>query len=250
VLLVGWFAARWSSRAILRAALKLPPSDQTVLRFVSRVVRIAIWVLSGVAAAGQLGLPLTSFLALMGAIGLGVGLALKGTLSDLASGIVLLILRPFAVGDAVEIAGSVGIVKDVGLFAVKLRQFDGIAVVLPNSNVWGSRIVNMVSEGTRRVEIPVGVAYATDLDRAFEVLRATLVADPRVLADPEPMVVADAFADSSINLLARCWVPAEDWAAVRSDLFRAVHRALHEASIEIPFPQRDVWHRTTTPEAG
>jgi small conductance mechanosensitive channel len=240
ILLVGIFVSRWAARLVQRAGERLPVNDRTLFTFLEKVARVTVLAIAGVAALAQIGVPITSFVALMGAIGLGVGLALKDTLSDLAAGLVLLVLRPFGVGDGVEIDSTEGTVKEIGLFAVRLLAWDGVMVTVPNSRVWANRMKNLVVHGTRRVDIPVGVAYGVDLKHATQVLVQAVSADERVKADPAPVVLVQSFGDNAVTLVVRFWVNSDDLLQVRSDMTLAVKVALEEGEIPIPFPQREI----------
>jgi small conductance mechanosensitive channel len=181
---------------------------------------------------------MASFVALLGAIGLGVGLALKDTLSDLAAGLVLLVLRPFGVGDGVEIDATEGRVKEIGLFAVRVLAWDGVMVTIPNSRVWANRMKNLVVHGNRRVDIPVGVAAGVDVKQVTQVIEAAIQAEPCVKRDPAPVVHAQHFGDQSVTLVIRCWVdPQHVWQA-RSDVMLAVNAALQQHDVAVCLPQR------------
>ena len=240
LLLAGYFVSRWAAGFVRKAGERLPVNDRTLFTFLEKVVKVAVFAIAGVAALAQIGVPITSFVALLGAIGLGVGLALKDTLSDLAAGLVLLVIRPFGVGDGVEIDSTEGTVKEIGLFAVRLLSWDGVMVTVPNSRVWANRMKNLVVHGTRRVDIPVGVAYGVDLKEATEVLVQAVASDSRVKAEPAPVVVVQNFGDNAVTLVVRFWVDSGDLLQARSDLTLAVKVALDASGIPIPFPQREI----------
>jgi small conductance mechanosensitive channel len=239
ILLVGWVLSRWAGQLAFSAASRLP-RNAALAGFVRRVVRVIVMVLTIIAALNQVGVPMTSFLAVLGAAGLAIGLALKDTLSDLAAGIILLVLRPFDVGDAVRVDGVEGTVLDVGLFATKIDTFDGIRVMLRNSRVWGEQIHNLVVTGRRRLEVRVGVEYVADIGEVRRVLTQAMEQEPRILAEPAPVVLVDRLADSSIELVVRYWVKTADVIEMRSETTRLVRRTLNEAGVSIPFPQREI----------
>jgi small conductance mechanosensitive channel len=179
-------------------------------------------------------------------MGIAIGLALKDTIADLASGIILLVLRPMSVGEAVDIGGEGGVVKALDLFETKLDTFDGIPVVMPNSRVRAAIIKNYTRAARRRIDLAIGVAYEADVVRAIEVVSATLRADERVLADPDILVEVENLGDSSVDLLVRFWTNAEHFLGAKLELTRAIKLALDEASISIPYPKRDVFlHQAT-----
>lgn len=240
ILAVGAFVADRAGRVVRRASERNPRIDRTLSSVLARVVRWGILAFTIIAVLGQFGVQTASIVAVLGAAGLAVGLALQGALSNVAAGVMILALRPFRLGDAVEIAGTAGSVEDIGLFATRLKTFDGIVVHQPNSNIWGTEIKNFSQAELRRVDVIVGVDYRADLGRAFEVARATLEADARVLAEPEPLVAVDALGADSVNLLVRFWVPPADLLATRLELTRTLKERFDEAGIGIPFPQRDL----------
>jgi small conductance mechanosensitive channel len=181
-------------------------------------------------------------LAALGAFGLAVGLALKDTIADIASGIVLLALRPFEAGDAVSVDGIGGTVQSIDIFQTQLVSFEGVPMMVPNSKVRTARIENYSRAEKRRIDLSVGVAYDANLDEAIEVVKKAMEGDERVLADPAPLVSSEALADSSVNLLVRVWIPPANFMADKLDLLRKVKLELDRAGVEIPFPQRVV-HR-------
>lgn len=197
-------------------------------------------VVTAVAAMDALGVPTTSMLAVMGAAGLGIGLALKDSLSNIASGVMLIALRPFQAGDYVQVANLEGTVEMVRVFQTVLRMPDNRTVFLPNSLITTAPIINFTGRGQRRADIAVGIGYGEDIARARKVLLELAAADTRVLSEPAHDVLVTALADSSVNLLLRAWLPVDVFIAAQSDLREAVHRRFREEGIEIPFPQRDM----------
>jgi small conductance mechanosensitive channel len=241
ILIAGWVVAGWSTRAVRSAANRSGKLDATLAPLFAKVTRIFVLAITAVMVLDKLGVDTTSIIAFMGAMGIAVGLALKDTISDLASGIVLLVLRPFGVGEAVDIGGEGGVVKGIDLFETKLETFDGIPVVMPNSRVRSGIIKNFTRARRRRIDLGIGVAYEADVVRAIEVVSATLRADERVLADPDILVNVENLGDSSVDLLVRCWTNAEHFLPAKLDLTRAIKLALDDANISIPYPKRDVF---------
>jgi small conductance mechanosensitive channel len=241
ILIAGWFVARWSTRAVQRASERSGKIDETLAPLFANVTRLFVLAITIVMALDKLGVDTTSVIAFMGAMGIAVGLALKDTISDLASGIVLLVLRPFSVGEAVDLGGEGGVVKRIDLFETKLDTFDGIPIVMPNSRVRSSIIKNYTRAARRRIDLSIGVAYEADVVRAIDVVATTVRADARVLSDPDILVNVEALADSSVNLLVRFWTTAEHFLVAKLDLTKAIKLALDQAKISIPYPKRDVF---------
>jgi small conductance mechanosensitive channel len=239
IVLVGlWLARRISTS--LRRLLERTRMEAILANFFSNVTHAVVLVLVLITALDALGVPPTSLLAVMGAAGLAVGLAMKDSLSNIAAGVMLIVLRPFRTGDVVEIAGITGVVEQVRLFQTVLRSFQNHEITLPNGQITASPIINYTARAQRRVDIPVGVDYGNDIRGAREALLCFAKAHPSVLAEPAPDVIVDALADSSVNLVLRAWVNTPDFAQTRSDLLEAVHRGLPEAGYSIPFPQTDM----------
>lgn len=239
IVVVGlWLARRVS--AALSSALGRTAMEPILRNFFANIAYAVVVVLVAVTALDAIGVPPTSLLAVMGAAGLAVGLAMRDSLSNIAAGIMLIILRPFRAGDVVRIAGTDGVIEQVRLFQTVVRTFDNHEVVLPNGQITAQPIINFTARAQRRIDIPVGIDYGDDIARAREVLLALAGAETRVLADPEPAVVVTGLGDSSVDLSLRAWVETPDFAATRSALLEAIHRELPANGLSIPFPQRDV----------
>jgi small-conductance mechanosensitive channel len=237
-LLGMWLArllARGLDRGMGRAGL-----DQILRDFLRNIAYAVGLVVVFVAALDALGVPTTSMLAVLGAAGLAIGLALKDSLSNIASGVMLIVLRPFRAGDAVQIAGQEGIVERVGIFQTQLRAYQNHDIVLPNSEVTTSPIVNFTSRGERRIDVTVGVGYGDDIRHAREVLLGIAKANAKVLDAPETDVLVTGLGESSVDLVLRAWVKTPDFVATRSELTEAIHRDFAQAGVSIPFPQRDL----------
>ena len=239
VLFTGFFIAkllrRWTRKALERIDL-----DATLIPFLANLVYYAILAFVLIAVLGLFGVPTTSFVAALGAAGLAVGLALQGTLSNFASGVMLLIFRPFKVGDYIEAGGEEGTVLEVGVFSSRLETLDRVHIVLPNAAVWGATIKNFTASPVRRNDIAVGISYSDDIGKARDIVRDVLRADPRVLPNPAPDVVVTGLGDSSVDLLAVPYCKPEDYWNLRFDLTQKIKEGLDEGGISIPFPQRDV----------
>ena len=240
ILIIGFIVAGWAARAASQVTKRTGKIDTTLHPVIHAVVRYSILVLVIIAALGQLGIQTTSLLAALGAAGLAIGLALQGTLSNIAAGMMILWLRPFRAGDFVETSEVAGTIEEIGLFHAQLRTWDGIYKFVPNSQLWNVILTNYTRNPTRLVQIDIGVDYEADMGRAREVITETARNHPDVLADPPPVVVPLAFADSSVNLQLRAWATTQTFWNVRWDLTQSVKRDLEAAGIGIPFPQRVV----------
>ena len=235
----------WASKrlAVLarRAVHRLPrhhPADQTLGDFISAAVRYLVIAVGVVAVLQQLGVQATSVLAVLGAASLAVGLALQGTLGNVAAGVMILVLRPYRVGDNVELNGRQGRVVDLDLFHTKVIDFDGLTLYFPNGEVFGELIVNLTQSGRRRIDLTFGVDYEDDLDLALRLLTETAGADPRVMADPAPWARVTSLGDSAVNVTLRCWATPEDWQNTRFDLTKAVKEDFEGAGLRFPYPHQ------------
>jgi small conductance mechanosensitive channel len=249
VLAVGVFVAGWAGRLVSGLAGRTPQIDATVRPILGTVVRYAILILFLVAALGQLGVQTASLLAVLGAAGLAIGLALQGTLQNIAAGIMLIYLRPFRIGDFVETASLAGIVRSVGLFVTELETFDGLYVFAPNSEIWNKTLKNHSRNPRRLMTIQIGIAYGADPAAARRVLLEMAAADPRVLTDPAPYVYVETYGDSAVVVTFRAWAPTSIFWDVQRTMIEEAKRRLEAAGIEIPFPQRIV-HVVAEPGSG
>jgi small conductance mechanosensitive channel len=239
LLVVGaWIAKRIRNGA--RRHLGTTGLDATLLPFVAALVYWGMMTFVVIAVIGILGVPTAQFVAVLGAAGLAVGLALQGTLSNFSAGVMLLIFRPFSVGHWVEIGGTSGAVQEISIFSTILHTGDNVKVVVPNSQVYGQTIHNYSANPTRRIDLVIGVGYDDDLQVAKDTMRRVLDSDPRVLADPAPNVQVSSLGDSSVDFIVRPWCASGDYWALRWDLIRALKEELEAAGCNIPFPQRDV----------
>lgn len=240
VLIVGWIASKWARRLTHKGMDRRPNADATLTKFFSNLVGWLVLAIAVIAALEMFGVQTTSFVALLGAAGLAIGLAFQGTLSNFAAGVMLLVFRPFKVGDAIKVAGEIGKVDEVGLFMTNLDTFDNRRIVIPNSNIFGSVIETITFHPTRRVDVSVGTEYPADLDQVRSVLERAARDVPGILEDPEPQVVLLELGGSSIDWQVRVWAPTSEYWTVRQATTRLVKRYLDEAEIGIPFPQMDV----------
>jgi len=239
VLVVGRAVAGWIRRAT-RRALEKGEVDATLVPFISGMVYTLAMAFIVVAVLGLFGIPTASFVAVLGAAGLAVGLALQGTLSNFAAGVMLLIFRPFKVEDVVEVAGTLGKVRGIGIFATQLDTPDNVRVVVSNSTVYGGKISNFTANNIRRVDLRVGVSYGDDLETAKRILVEVVTGHEKVLKDPAPQVEVVEMADSSVNFVVRPWCTTGDYWRVYFDVTQRAKERLEAAGCSIPFPQRDV----------
>jgi small conductance mechanosensitive channel len=220
--------------------LRKKDMDEAVVEFLHSLVRYLLFVIVLIAALGRLGVQTASVVAVIGAAGLAIGLALQGSLSNFAAGVLIVAFRPFKSGDYVEIGGVAGSVESIQIFQTILTTPDNKMVVVPNGAVIGSAITNYSRHDTRRIDYVIGVSYNADLKKTKEVLTRVVEADPRVLKDPAPTIGVVALADSSVNFVVRPWVATGDYWAVYFDLLQAIKEELDKEDIGIPFPQMDV----------
>lgn len=240
LLIVGWWLAGRAERGVRLLLGRQSQIDITLSGVLASLVRYAILILVVVAVLGQLGIQTTSILAALGAAGLAIGLAMQGTLSNIAAGMMLLWLRPFRIGDFIDNGNVSGTVTDVGLFASELRTYDGVYIFMPNSDLWNRRLINYSRMPTRMVDLKFGVAYGDDIAAGKQTLLAMVADEKMVNAQPEPLVFVDELADSAVVLRLRCWTANADyWTVVRAFNERG-KAALEAAGLSFPFPQRDV----------
>ncbi len=240
ILIVGWLAAGWVRRGIAGTLDRVPRMDATLKPIIANMGRYGVLILVVIAVLARFGVQTASVITILGAGALAIGLALQGTLSNIAAGFMLLLLRPFRVGEYIDAEGIAGTVSEVGLFTTQLKTFDGVFVSAPNSKLWNSTIRNYSRLPSRRVDLAVGVGYADDIEKGMSVLLDLLKGDSRVLAEPAPEVMVTALGESAVNLNMRCWVGRGDYWAVLYDITQGAKAALETAGLTIPFPQRDV----------
>ncbi|MEH6754812.1 MAG: mechanosensitive ion channel domain-containing protein [Alphaproteobacteria bacterium] len=242
IIVVGFMVAGWARRALERALSRSGKMDATLLRFFGSLVRYAIIAFVIIAALQQFGVEATSLVAVFGAAGLAIGLALQGTLSNVAAGVMLLMFRPFKIGDFVDIGGKTGTVKEVGLFTTELATGDNVKIIMPNGQIWGQAIANFSANPTRRVDLMMGIDYGDNIDTAMATINRVIGEETRALTDQDSTVAVAELADSSVNIVVRVWVNAADYWGVRWDLTKKLKEQLEADGISIPFPQQTVHH--------
>ncbi|MDH5539814.1 MAG: mechanosensitive ion channel [Rhizobacter sp.] len=251
-LIAGFVLASWLSRLTNRAMRKADKIDDVFRPLPGKIVRVAVIVFTVIAVLNRFGVETTSLIALLGAAGLAIGLALQGTLSNVAAGVMILLFRPFKIGDAVRLGGDVYIIDSLGFFLCRAHLPDGPSAILPNSKIWGQTIINLsvTDKDMRRIDESYGIAYGDDINVALAILRQIAADEPRILDEPAPLIKVEKLADSSVNILFRVWTARADWWSTKLDLVQRCKEGLEQGGISIPFPQRDVHlHGQATREA-
>lgn len=240
ILIAGYVIANWASKKVTSKAKKSKKLDDTLVPILGQITRALILIITILAVLSQFGVETTSIVAVLGASALAIGLALQGTLSNVAAGVMLLLLRPFRVGDAVSIGGTMGVVDAIGLFTTEMHSFDNIGISMPNSKVWGTEIQNLNRFDTRRVDMEFGIGYGDDMDKAIKIIKEILDEDERILKDPAPLIAVSNLGDSSVDIRVRPWTERSNVWPLRYDITKKVKERFDENGVSIPFPQRDV----------
>lgn len=241
--LIIFYVGRWVAGMVVRGiatVMQKSNMDKTLETFICNLVRMTLILFVIIAAVNQLGIQTTSLIAVLGAAGLAVGLALQGSLSNFASGVLIILFRPYKVGDYIEGAGVAGSVEDMQILTTVLTTGDNKRVIVPNSQIMGSIITNYSSNDQRRIDLVVGVSYDDDIDKVRDELKALIAADDRILDDPACLIAVSELADSSVNFILRPWVKTSDYSAVKFSLTEAIKKRFDEVGISFPFPQHDV----------
>ena len=241
IFIIGRWVAK-GLRNLLRRIMKRNQVDKTLISFVCSLVYVLLLAFVIIAAINKLGIQTTSFIAIIGAAGLAIGLALQGSLANFAAGVLMIIFRPFKVGDLIEGGGTTGTVEEIQIFTTQLKSADNKTIIVPNSKMLGGNIVNYSTKETRRVDMTFGIGYDDDIDKSRSVIQGIISKDERVLKDPAPLVVVSELADSSVNFTVRVWTKSGDYWGVFFDTTEAVKKQFDAEEISIPFPQQDVHH--------
>jgi len=239
VLIIGFWVAKMIKKGITKVMEKRGV-DATLISFTASLLYVVMKIFVIVAALEKLNIRTTSFIAILGAAGLAIGLALQGSLANFAAGVLMIIFKPIKLGDFVEAGGAVGSVEEIGIFTTVLKSPDNKKIIIPNAGVTGGNITNFNVNGTRRVDLVAGIGYSDDIDKAKKVLEDIIAADSRILKDPAPQIAMSEMADSSVNFVVRPWVKPDDYWGVFFDTTETIKKKFDEAGISIPFPQRDV----------
>lgn len=238
-----FFIGRWVAKIVTSVAGKLMTRakvDETLSKFLGNILFSLLMIFVIIASIDRLGVDTTSFAAILAAAGLAVGLALQGSLANFAAGVMLILFKPFKVGDFVEAAGTSGVVEEIHIFNTLMRTGDNIQIIVPNGQITGGKITNYSTKPTRRIDLVVGCGYGDDLKAVKEFLNQVVKADSRVLQDPAPVIAVNELADNSVNFVVRPWVNNADYWAVRWDLVEAIKTGFDDKGFSIPYPQRDV----------
>lgn len=238
-----WFVGKWVAdrlTGLIRQVMTRAKLDAMLVTFAGNIINTALLVVVIIAALDHLGIPTTSMLAVFGAAGLAVALALKDSLGNFASGVMLIIIRPFKVGDFIEAGGISGVPEEIRIFHTVMRTPDNRQITVPNGQITSGAIVNFSAKPTRRIDLVFAISYGDDIRKAKAIIEGIVTADERVLADPAPLIALGELADSSVNINVRPWVKTEDFWPVRADLLERIKLAFDEQGITIPFPQRDL----------
>lgn len=239
---IGKWVARKLTDLVVKITRKTGKVDETLLKFLSNIIYYVLMIVVILTALEQVGVDTTSFLAILGAAGLAIGLALKDSLSNFASGVMIIMFRPFKVGDFIVAGGVSGSVEEISIFNTILKTGDNQTLIVPNGTITSGTITNVNAKPTRRVDLVVGIGYDDDIKKAKEVLNKIIVSDERVLVDEGVTVAVSELADSSVNFVVRAWVNTPDYWAVKFDLTEKIKLTFDEEGISIPFPQQDVHH--------
>ncbi len=239
IFIIGRWVAKWLT-GVVEKLMKKSKLDDMLVNFVSNMVYSVLLLVVVMAALDHLGIETTSLLAVFGAAGLAVGLALKDSLANFSSGVMIILFRPFKVGDFIEAGGVGGTVEEVRMFATILRTGDNREIIVPNGQIYGGTITNYSARPTRRIDLVFGIGYDDDIAKAKQIINDIMKQDDRILADPEPAVAMAELADSSVNFNVRPWVKSGDYWPVRADLLEQVKLAFDANGISIPYPQQDV----------
>jgi len=241
ILIIGRMVAGWL-RGMIRKTMTSRGVDAALVGFVSSIVYAIVMIFVILAALSKFGVQTASFVAILGAAGFAVGFALQGSLSNFASGVMLLLFRPFKVGDFIDAAGVAGTVKDIKLFTTIIATGDNVQILVPNGQIYGGTIKNFSANDTRRVDLVIGIGYDSPIDKSMELLLGLMKADSRIHDEPAPMVAVSELADSSVNFVVRAWVDKGDYWGVKFDLTKAIKETFDKNDIEIPYPQQVVHH--------
>ena len=239
ILILGRIAAG-IGRRVVKKVLEKSKTDPAVVSFVGSMIYFLILIFAVLAALAKFGIQTASFVAILGAAGFAIGFALQGSLANFAAGVLILVLRPFKVGNFIDGAGVAGTVKEIQLFTTILATPDNIKIMVPNGKLFGDTIKNFSGFDTRRVDLVIGIGYTSDIQKAYDVLMNLIKEDTRILSDPPTNIAVSELADSSVNFVVRPWVKRQDYWGVKFDLTRKIKEAFDENGIEIPFPQQVV----------
>ncbi len=240
IFFIGKMVAKWLTDFILKGMSKTGQIDETLEKFLGSVIYGVLLVVISLASLSKLGVETTSFVAILGAVGLAVGLAFQGTLSNISAGVMIIIFKPIKIGEFVDAGGAMGTIEEINIFNTMMKTGDNKVIIISNSNIISGNITNFSRKDTRRVDLTFGIGYDDDLKLAKETLVQILNEDERILKDPAPFVAVSELADSSVNFVTRSWVKSEDYWGVHFDTLEKVKLTFDEKGISIPYPQMDI----------
>ncbi len=240
ILIVGWMVASWARGAVIKGLSRVKSVDETLRGFFGSLAKYVVIIVTVIAVLNRFGVETTSLVALVGAAGLAIGLALQGTLSNVAAGVMLLLFRPFKAGDFIDAAGLSGTVKSISLFVTEMATPDNVQIIAPNSQLWGAAIKNFSFHENRRLDLVMGIAYEDDMNKAMAAIYDVVRADARSQVDPEPFVAVAELADSSVNFTVRVWCKGSDYWPLKFDLTKALKERFDADGISIPYPQHQI----------
>ncbi|MEI4471665.1 mechanosensitive ion channel family protein [Frigidibacter sp. MR17.24] len=242
IIMVALVVSGWAKGRVNAIAKRYPRVDATLFGFLGNLLKYVILAMAAIFVLNRFGIQTTSLVALIGAAGLAIGLALQGTLSNLAAGVMIVMFRPFRVGDFIDAGGQMGSVVEIALFYTEMKTYDGLQIIMPNSDVWSQPIKNFSANPTRMTDLTIGVSYRSDLKKAQAVLEGIAASDPRVLAEPAPFIKVKALNDSSVDFAYRVWANRADWWSMQCEMVQRIKEEFDANGIEIPFPSRTVFH--------
>jgi small conductance mechanosensitive channel len=240
ILIIGMMAAGWVKRMVIKMCKKSAKIDDTLGAFFSSLVRYVVIIFTILAVLDRFGVETASLIAILGAASLAIGLALQGTLSNVAAGVMLLIFRPFKIGQFVDAAGHAGSVKQIGLFVTEMATGDNVQIIIPNSQIWGSSIKNFSSNENRRVDLVIGIGYDDDIDKAIAEIGSVCDADDRVLKDPATSIFVGELGASSVDIVVRAWTASGNYWPLKAALTKEIKHRFDDKEISFPYPQQDV----------
>lgn len=250
LLAVGWWLARFVKRLAERWMERSDRMDPMVEQFLSSIIYYGVLVLVLIIALNLMGVQTASLIAVLGAASLAVGLALQGSLTSLAAGVMIIVMRPFKIGDYIEVSGHAGTVKSITLFLTELATYDNIQKIMPNSAVWGSTVTNYSAYATRMLDIELGIDYEDDIQKALDTLRTLSEAHDKVLAEPAPDAFVTRIGESSVDLTLRVWTAASDYWPLRRELTKRAKEEIEAHGMSIPYPHRQILPAKGAPEAA
>jgi small conductance mechanosensitive channel len=241
ILIIGWTVANWVEKKIRKKGDQSEKLDDTLTRLFAQVAKIAIMAVVIIAVLERFGVETTSLVALIGGLGLAIGLAWQGVLADFASGIMILVMRPFKVGDAIDCGSANGVVDEIGVISTQMHTFDNVAMFVPNSEIWGNVISNYAANDNRRVDMTIGFGYDDDIDEAYRVIKEVIAADDRVLDERAPQIALSELGGSSVNMIVRPWTAKENYSGLKFDLTEQIKKRFDQEGINFPYPSQDVY---------